>query len=167
MEETKLDRFVVKIFSFVESKTSFLFKARKNPKTLLILAFLQLFCGISLFLLRISFPPPNETLASKIFDFLQLIASLVIALIFSREAVKNIPDIDLKILQFSRKIYSEETIKFCFEPIFADWKSEYSEAISQKKYWQARSISIRYGWAFISAIFQQSRIGKILSFIKF
>lgn len=166
MEETKLDKFVGKIFLFVERKTGFLQNINLKPKTLIILGFVQLFCGISLFLLRISFPNRNDPFIINIFNYLQGPASVLMAFSFFHKAAKKISDIDLKVLQFSRKLYSDETVKFCFEPIIADWKNEYAEAISQKNYWQARTISIRYIWAFISAIFQQTSIGKLLNFLR-
>lgn len=80
--------------------------------------------------------------------------------------IKNLSDIDLKILKFSRKFYSEETVKLCFEPIIADWKKEYSDAVSIKENWKAYRITMCYVYAFLSAIFMQSPIGRLIKLIK-
>lgn len=79
--------------------------------------------------------------------------------------LSRITDIDLKILKFSQKFYSEETTKLCFEPLIADWKTEYSSAVSQNLNWKARWISVRYAYAFLSAMLMNSKIGKLLQII--
>lgn len=84
--------------------------------------------------------------------------------VYARLALSS--DIDLKILNFSQKFYSEETVKLCFEPIIADWKTEHSEAISQNLNWKAHWISIRYFYAFIAAMIQQSWIGRLIEFLQ-
>ncbi len=79
--------------------------------------------------------------------------------------ITRTPDLDVKILKFTQKFYSEETAKLCFEPLLADWKKEHLEAVLQNKNWKAYRISIRYACAFLSAMLMQSRIGRLLQTI--
>ncbi len=91
---------------------------------------------------------------------------VLVAFVQIQNKLKSITDLDLKILKFSQKFYSAETTKLCFEPIIADWKMEYSATVAQNLNWQARWVSVRYTYAFLSAMFQQSWIGSLLEFIQ-
>lgn len=95
----------------------------------------------------------------------QIFCYLLVVSLFVYARLKLISNIDLKILKFSQKFYSEETAKLCFEPLIADWKKEHSESISQNENWNAIIISIRYSYAFLSAMFMQSKIGRLLQII--
>jgi hypothetical protein len=167
MEETKLDKFVGKIFDGTEKFThfiaSFVGRYLNSPYFWLI----QIIIGILIIVLAL-----DKLWSSEIIDFSKLsvfFMHVVFGLSFIHAGAtaiyREINDIDLKILKFSRKFYSEETIKFCFEPLIADWKVEYSKAILQDRKWRAFEISLRYFFAFFAAIFQQSRLGRLIEII--
>jgi hypothetical protein len=59
-------------------------------------------------------------------------------------------------------LYSPKTVRETFEPIIADWRVEYFEALSQKKVWKTRWICVRYTYSFIMAM----GLSKIFSFYK-
>jgi hypothetical protein len=59
-------------------------------------------------------------------------------------------------------LYSQKTVKETFEPIIADWRFEYFEALSQKRIWKARWICVRYTYSFVMAM----GLSKIFSFYK-
>lgn len=82
-----------------------------------------------------------------------------------RTVYLNVSDIDLKIIRFSQNLYGEETAKFCFEPLIADLKKEYSEAIADGQNWKTNWILVRYLYAFVLAIILQTRLGRIIEII--
>lgn len=166
MEETRLDKFVGKVFNRVENATEFLRDETKKRKVFSRLMILQILIGlVFIFILFASPNDPKTPTILKIIRYLQIPATIILPIYFLYK-LKFVSDIDLKILKFSQKFYSEETRKLCFEPIIADWKKEYSESISQNKNWQARWISIRYVYAYLSAMMQQSRFGRLFELLR-
>lgn len=167
MEETKLDKFVNHIFNGTERFSNFVGRLFKN----ISFSLLALLNGVVMItILAIRFSSTEKfgldeiaSFSSNLFVGLYCIY-LGTSIIYRK--IKESDDIDLKILKFSRKLYSEETTKLCFEPIIADWKAEYFTLISQNQFWQARWISARYVYAFLAAMFQQSWLGRLVEFLQ-
>lgn len=167
MEETKLDKFIGKIFGAIEKATGFLQDESGKSKVFFRIMILQFFLGVFFTLRYFVFSSnSDEPNIIKIFNYLQGPLMIFLSLVLLFQRLKNFSDIDLKILKFSRKLYSEEITKLCFEPLIADWKNEYSEAVSQNRNWKAYCISVRYAYAFVSAMFQQSWLGRLIEFIQ-
>lgn len=59
-------------------------------------------------------------------------------------------------------LYSPKIVRETFEPIIADWRVEYFEALSQKRVWKARWINVRYTHSFLMAM----GLSKLFSFYK-
>ncbi|MDQ3131244.1 MAG: hypothetical protein M3Q99_10850 [Acidobacteriota bacterium] len=72
----------------------------------------------------------------------------------------------LNFLRISNFLYSPKTQKEIFDPIAADWQTEYFEALFKKEIYKARWINVRYTYAFIIAIWQKSPIGDLIEFIR-
>lgn len=58
--------------------------------------------------------------------------------------------------------YSPKAVEEIFKPIIADWRTEYCEALKQRREWKARWISIRYHYRFVQVI----GLSKVFSLIK-
>lgn len=59
-------------------------------------------------------------------------------------------------------LFSPKTVEETFKPIVADWRTEYFEALNQRRKWKARWISVRYTYSFVASM----GLTKIVSFIK-
>lgn len=59
-------------------------------------------------------------------------------------------------------LFSPKVVEETFKPIVTDWRTEYFEALQQKRVWKARWISVRYNYSFIASI----GLCKAFSFIK-
>lgn len=93
----------------------------------------------------------------------QLFALMFLAAIlgFLRSAVKR-PNEDSgkrlvmapgsRVLSVIRVVYSPAAIDRVFEPIVADWRVEYFEALKNESKWKARWISARYSMTLLKAI---------------
>mgnify|MGYP003478740834 CR=1 FL=1 len=161
MEETKLDRAVAKLFDLTERISSAVLSKRLGIRFVIIM-----FCfGVVNTVIQFWFWA-DKTLTIESF-YRSLSGPLLIAqsIILFYSILKSTPDLELKTLKFIQKFYSEETVKLCFVPLFADWKTEYSQSIKQGENWRARCISFRYFFAFISSIIQQSSIGRFIEIL--
>jgi cell division protein FtsB len=58
--------------------------------------------------------------------------------------------------------FSPRVVEETFKPIVADWRTEYFEALNQKRVWKARWVSVRYNYSFIASI----GLSKIFSFVR-
>lgn len=169
MEETKLDKYAARIFSLTERFSNNITKlsSATSVKLTIYLGLIQLSIGfIQLVLLFSSY---QELLHSKLILGMKLLGSfsaIFLGTLFLRIILKRISDLDLKILQFTKKFYSEEIIKLCFEPMIADWKTEYTEAAKQSSKISTYKINLRYIYAFLCVIIQQSWIGKAFEIIR-
>lgn len=163
MEENKLDKFTNKIFGIVGIFSAFItnLQQKTSKKVFLLFGLFQLVIGISLAVVIISLDT-----TFTIYNFITILTNIVVGVCFIHIWLKSLSDIDLKILKFTKKFYSEETIKLCFEPLIADWKTEYSQAIKTNHKWKAQKITFSYIYAFLCAIIQQTWLGKIFELIK-
>lgn len=55
-------------------------------------------------------------------------------------------------LSFVDFFYSSRTVETIFQPLVADWRNEYFEALMKQRKWKARWISIRYRYSLIQVI---------------
>lgn len=65
-------------------------------------------------------------------------------------------------LSLAEFFYSPKAVEEIFKPIVADWRTEYFNALEQKRKWKARWISIRYHYRFIQVI----GLSKVFSLIR-
>lgn len=65
----------------------------------------------------------------------------------------------LSIVEF---FYSPATVEETFKSIVADWQAEYFDALSRKRRWKARWISVRYTCRFVHAM----GLSKVLEFAR-
>lgn len=65
-------------------------------------------------------------------------------------------------LQLVDFFFSPKTVEQTFKPIVADWRTEYTEALHQKRFLKARWINVRYTYHFIMAM----GLSKLFSIIK-
>lgn len=63
-------------------------------------------------------------------------------------------------------LYKKETVKGVFEQIVSDWRTDYFDALSEKKTLKRRWISVRGHYEFYSAMFKQSPIGDLIEEIR-
>jgi len=59
-------------------------------------------------------------------------------------------------------LYSQKTVEEVFDPLIADWRFEYFEALDQKRRWKARWISVRYVYSLLMAM----GLSRVFSFFK-
>lgn len=59
-------------------------------------------------------------------------------------------------------LFSTKEVEETFKPIVADWRTEYFEAVKQKRAWKARWVSVRYSYSFIASM----GLSRIFSFIQ-
>lgn len=57
-----------------------------------------------------------------------------------------------RLLSIADFFYSAKTVEEVFEPIIADWRTEYFEALKQNRTIKARWISLRYKYDFAKAM---------------
>jgi hypothetical protein len=69
------------------------------------------------------------------------------------------------IWQIPYLFYSQKTKEFVFEPLKADWQEELLTAESRNQTWKAIWINVRYSYAFLATMIQQSPIGKLYNFV--
>jgi hypothetical protein len=65
----------------------------------------------------------------------------------------------LEIIDF---FFSKKTVLLTFQPLIADWREEFFEALDANRYCKARWVSLRYYWAFAKACF----LSKLAEFFK-
>lgn len=89
--------------------------------------------------------------------------------IFTQEKVLNIWESQhvssppgTRLLKVADFFFSPDTVKLTFEPLVADWRQEYFDALNGYRFWKARWIYIRYYWYFAKAF----GLSKILNLIK-
>jgi hypothetical protein len=70
-----------------------------------------------------------------------------------------------KFLKTTAFLYCTKIQEQVFVPIVVDWDEEYFQALSNKEVWKARWINVRYTYAFIVAMWQESPIGDLIEFI--
>lgn len=167
MEETSLDKIIGKFFTLFERFEKLV---GKFFTWIIFQLFTYLYFVISFFTsLYLFIGDKNSEFSLKSVAFRSLliygVSSICYTLIFYGQ-LKRISDLDLKILKFTKKFYSEETIKLCFEPMIADWKTEYTQAAKESYKISVYNINLRYIYAFLCVIIQQSWIGKAFEIIK-
>jgi hypothetical protein len=59
-------------------------------------------------------------------------------------------------------LFSPKDMEQIFKPIVADWRTEYFEALNQKRTWKARWVSVRYSYSFVASM----GLRRIFSFIR-
>jgi hypothetical protein len=62
--------------------------------------------------------------------------------------------------------YSPRTHKEVFQPLLADWREEYFEAVQQNQKLKACWISACYAWAFLMAMLQRSPLGDLMESLR-
>ena len=171
MEETKLDKAVDKLFRFVERFSN---KFMNTAKSLSHYFGLTLVCVyipyIIVFAIDVYYNGWKFKLSNGNINIGLILRTITVLFtypvqlyFFNRIFFK---DIDLKLLKISSKFYVEKIVTECFKPIIADWREEYSTARNQNRKWHAFSINLRYVYAFISAMIQQSSLRRLFGFIR-
>lgn len=127
--------------------------------------FREIFVGISGFVLAIllmlsvawfisaNFVRPileERQSASLILGIRYLFQHIFNAAVGNKFAIKNAPG--SKLLSFADFFWPPKTVKQVFEPLIADWRTEYFDALKQGRIWKAQWISVRYRIAFVQAI---------------
>ena len=173
MEETKLDKAVDKLFKFVGKFSDGITNLAKGSGLYfrLFSAFFYMLYIIVFFIdvyyhswkfTNLSDGKINISFFSQLF---MVFIVIPLQIYFFNRNLFN--DLDLKILKLSQHFYIETVVNNCFKPLVADWREEYSNARHQNHKWQAFSINLRYTYAFISAVIQQSFLRHLLEFIRF
>jgi hypothetical protein len=79
-----------------------------------------------------------------------LLLWLIIRALTSRPKIKQAPG--TKLLSFVEFFYSPKTVEEVFKPVIADWRTEYFDALKQKRTIKAHWISVRYKYHFVVAM---------------
>lgn len=72
----------------------------------------------------------------------------------------------LFLYEFPNIFYSPGTHKEVFQPLLADWREEYFEAVQQNQKLKACWISACYAWAFLMAMLQRSPLGDLMESLR-
>jgi len=70
------------------------------------------------------------------------------------------------ILKIADFLWSHKTLTLTFEPLVADWRHEYCEALQGGRRMKARWICIRYYWAFAKAFGLTKIVDAVKAFVR-
>lgn len=107
-----------------------------------------------------------ELVAQPLLIIMMLILAVVQVLKVAKDktALKHPPG--TRLLAIAEFLYQKETVEGIFAQIVCDWRTDYFDALKEKRKWKARWISIRGHYEFYSAMFKRSPIGEVIETIK-
>ena len=104
---------------------------------------------------------PRRTRNAKMWAFVfSIVTTLIQGVRGERLLFESAPG--TRLLGIVEFLCSTKSVEKVFIPLVADWHKEYFDALTEKRWFKARWISVRYTWSFILAM----GLNRLLSFIK-